>query len=411
MRIQGRGWLAFFLSCFLSMAWADGSPSQWFEKNAGQQADLRVDMFLSSDCVHCQKADAYLQSIEADNPWLHVQRHMINTDRSALELFNNYLKAQNAPDFKVPSIFFCNTRWVGFSDAKTSGSMLLKGLNYCRQSIDQAGRLTPATQHVLMQMAYRASMEGSPSLFSFLPQMALMDVMMYTTLYSILALFAFLWIQKNRRDRVVTLILFLLGTGLAHHLQQAHLALSWQLMHMLRWPVMFLGLGLVSYVAAFHHKGLAKKTNLLNFVSLLMVLLTSFAVQLYQVYPAVSFTPDIPVIFQQWLLDQNYSPSHQVAVEWLYQLVYLGIITVMTGLIWALCRYSRYLSRHGRFIAEFSWLYLLLIALILIFTPALFSEAAFAMVCVLLALMATWLAFKTWLKQSGTRHDASAPSE
>jgi len=398
MRIWQKGWLAVFLFGFLSMAWASSAPPVWLTKEADNQTRLRVDLFLSTTCPHCQQADHFFQKIESTTPWIQVNRYFIDKDKAAIETFYQYQKNEGTHDFIVPSVFFCNTRWVGFSDIDKSGDTLLKGLTYCRDAIQKTGILTPGTHQILTQMSYESTINNNPSVTWFLPFMAISDAMDYTVLYSIMVLLAFMLIQKKRSDRIATLFLFLLGTGLAHHLQQVHPGFALHSMVALRWPLVLLGIALIAYVAALHHRGLAKKRTLVSLVSLLMVVLTAFAVQLYQQNPSLNFQPDFSVIFQQWLLKKNYAFFHQLAYELIYQVVYLGIITLFAGGLWALLCMNKRMEKHQIFIRETGWTYLAIIGLILIFIPVLLTEGAFAFVSIALALVATWLGFKTWLK-------------
>lgn len=397
MRTRRRGWLAFFLSCFLSIAWANSAPPVWFSKQADNQISLRVDLFLTSTCPHCQEADRYFKRIEPKTPWIQVNRHVINQDKVALETFGQFLKAQKMPEFMVPAIFFCNTRWVGFFDADKSGTALLKGLNYCREAIKKTGELTPATQRMLTQMSFETSVRNNPSLVWFLPLMAISDAMSYTVLFSILALFAFLMIQKNRSDRILTLVLFLSGTGIAHHGHQVHTIFSWEAMPVLRWPVAVLGLALIAFVVL-HYRGLVKKQKLARLLSLLMVFPTAFVLQLYQQNLLPVAQPDYSVIFQQWLLDKNYTFVQQFASELMYQVVYLGIIALFSLGLRALFRYNKRLKKYSCFVAVFGWMYLVIVGLILIFSPVLLSEGSFAFVCIILTSVATWSVFKLGLK-------------
>jgi hypothetical protein len=390
------GLMLSFLLMFLSVGWSDSATPLWFSKNAANQVNLRVDLFLTSTCPHCQEVDKFFKSLESTMPWVETHRYFINQDKSALETFNQYLQQKHASDFMVPSIYFCNSRWVGFQDPEKSGPALLRGLNYCHDQIMKNGQISLANEQVLTQMAYEASVITPQSVLTFLPMMALVDALNYPVLYSILVLFAFLMIQKNRADQIATIILFLLGTGIAHHAQQVHTQFYYETLVAFRWPVVLLGFGLIAYVVAFHKRGLAKKQTMVSFLSLLVVVLTAVAVQLYQQHPSPNFLPDYSVIFQQWLLSEHYSSVRQTSYEILYQVMYLMVIALLALVLVFLSKVSKRGKKHLEFLTEFSWEYLVIIGLILILSPALLTEGAFVFVTILLGGVTTWLSFKIW---------------
>jgi glutaredoxin len=141
------------LSLFSLQLWAGAMSFAWYTTAPDQHVILNVELFISSTCPYCHKADVFFKEIEPSTPWLHVHRHLINEDKSALDLFNQFLTDQNARDFSVPSIFFCNSRWLGFDSEQTTGNDLLKALAYCKNDIEKEGRLTDETIITLRQWA------------------------------------------------------------------------------------------------------------------------------------------------------------------------------------------------------------------------------------------------------------------
>ena len=111
--------------------WADTISSPWYTQTADKKTVLNVALFLSSTCGHCHKADEFFQKIEPTHPWLHVTRYTVDKDKKALTQFNQFLMEQHMSDFAVPSVFFCNSRWVGFATAETTGKNLLDGRYSC----------------------------------------------------------------------------------------------------------------------------------------------------------------------------------------------------------------------------------------------------------------------------------------
>ena len=398
MRVIRAGLIFWLLVCGSAMALASNASLPWFsiEKN---QVQLRVDMFLSSTCPYCQKADNFFKKIEADNPGFTIHRYIINEDKAALETFNQFLQQQKEYDFAVPSIVFCNTRWIGFGDDNKDGQQLLKAMNYCRNQIAKTGTLTPATEQALKQMSvanwYEANLVNTLSPVTFIPLMALFDAINPCSITSILALFAFLISQKSRKIQLPVLILFLAGAGLAHHLQQVHTSFFYQALVMFRIPTMVIGLGLITYVLVFHPQDLPAKKRLPGAFYLLLVVLAAFVIQSYQ----QTYTPNFSLIFHQWVMGQDFSATRQALYGFLYQLVYLLIIGgIAVGLVSLCTHYKRLVTKLLR-IEIFSWHYLLMVGFILIAYPFLLANFAITLLIIILAFLSSWINLKNRIKR------------
>ena len=78
---------------------------------------------------------------------------VINENKSALIRFNQLLSEQNMSDFAVPSIFFCDSSWVGFAMQKQQEKIFLHAMNYCKQQIEKKENYTSVTVNVLRRWA------------------------------------------------------------------------------------------------------------------------------------------------------------------------------------------------------------------------------------------------------------------
>lgn len=394
---QRMGLLIVIFFAFISSAWANSDQPIWFNKTPDNQIHLRVDLFLSTDCPHCQQADKFFNEISKNIPWVEQHRHYINKDKPALELFNQYLQQKHAPDFMVPSIFFCDTRWMGFQNADNSGEALMKGLNYCRDMITKEGKITPATQQILTQMGYEAGLMKKPSALSFTAFMVFLDLVSYTAIYSVMTLFAFMIVQHSRRGLVVTALVYLMGTGIAHHIQQAHTLLFYKILAYIHWPIALLGALLILSVVVFHRRGLAKAHHMTSFAALLLTLAIAMVVQLCQQQAMPDFKPDFSVIYNTWLQNKDLSSAWYEVFNLVYQIFYVAVIAFFSLLLLVICRWRKSPATQN-FMEEFGWAWLIIIGLILILAPMLFTEGLFAIIGIILASIATWLGYKTWLK-------------
>ena len=224
------------LMFFLNILTAHANPQSviWFNHDALEKVTIHVDLFLSSTCPHCQKADAFFREIEPKKPWLVVHRHIINQDKVALQTFYTYLQQQNSNNFSVPAIFFCDSRWAGFASKETTGKALLHALTYCRKKISEQGELSPVTINVLRKWGgasqFQISTTISQSVSTMLLLSAIMDALSPCSLFCFAAFLAFLWLYPTRKWLQFNVgLCFLLSLGVVHYLQQVHTAFYYEL--------------------------------------------------------------------------------------------------------------------------------------------------------------------------------------
>lgn len=314
------------------------TASEWYSQQPDKAVVLNVSLFLSSTCSHCHKADAFFKDIEASTPWLKVQRYVIDKDKNALIRFNQLLLTQKNQDFAVPSIFFCNSRWVGFGAAETTGQELLRGLNYCKNQLDKKNELTPATVEVLNRWAnadlFTSSMLDEPSNVSYVAMMALMDAINPCAVFGLICFLGVLFIQQQQHFIVRSGLLFMLAVACVHYFQQVYPDTFFVMLGWLRLPALLTGLLAlyVGYCCYYQkkHKGLLWP----------MVFLLALFVQAYQQTCIMNWS----YIFQQWLLNQQHNTLTHNLYQIAYQLIYLSLF----GLILAVYLFCRSRSSFKR---------------------------------------------------------------
>ena len=397
MRTLCKGLLTGILLCFLTSVWSNEQSVSWYKIDDKKQVTLRVDLFLSSTCSHCIKADQFFKSIKPDYTWLDVHRHFINQDKTALETYHLFQQQLNLDDFMVPAIFFCNTRWTGFSDAQKTGALLLKNMQYCREQISKTGTLSKTVEQILQQKSnaswYEESMTSKPGTLSLLMTMSVIDALTPGTAFLILSLFSLLMIQKRQGVRYGgTVILFLIGAGISHFSQQAFTASFYQMLAVFRLLAAVTGAGLLAWLFFCHSRFVSVKRSAPVIVSSILVLLTGLAVQAYQQMHATNFA----LIFQQWLMSQSLTPLTRVLYDLAYQLVYLLVIGLLSLLMVSVFKYYSKWAKHENFVSEFAWQYLLVIGLVLLAWPYLLANVLFSFLVFILVLIFTWASNKIW---------------
>ncbi len=365
MRFAFRYFVIIFL--FSTSLWANSPSSLWYEKTTDNKIILNVELFLSSTCPHCHKADAFFKEIETTTPWLHVNRYIIDKDKNALVRFNQLLNDQQMSDFAVPSIFFCNSRWVGFASAETTGKDLLHALNYCRQQIEQKGELASASFNVLRRWAnanlFDSGMTEHPTASKYLTVVALIDAFNPCALFSIGGFFALLFIQDSRKRQIISGVLFILAIGLVHLTQQIFTSTFYEWLPLLRWPTAIIGLFVFYLVGQYYRK---KTTSNLFY---LLALLLGFVTQAYQQTCLMNWS----YIFQQWLFNQHISNTKVGLYQFAYQLIYVTPLIIALILYVSLIKMKRMANLEKR-LQSIGLLYLMAVALFLIIYPPVLSN-------------------------------------
>ncbi|KTD24294.1 Uncharacterised protein [Legionella lansingensis] len=384
------------LAASLSVGWGETPPPVWFSKGENNQVKLQVYLFLSSTCPHCHKADDYFRTLEATTPWIEVHRYIINTDRNALTTFNVFLSQQNTDDFSVPAIFFCNSRWVGFANAQTTGKELFRALHYCQQQVVRMDQLTPTTISVLRQWAnanwYESNVANKPSVAVFLPMLAITDGLNPCSLFCILALFAFLWLTNTRSLQITIGLVFSLVVGLVHAVQQVHTAFFFHALSWLRIPMIIIGLALLAYTLNYFKK-LGNKASC---AVVILVALSALGLQTYM----QTCMPNFALIFQQWLSTQALSPLQVVLSQVIYQIIYILplLLLVFVLVFW---RKSPRLMKRENVITKVARISLILTAILLIAYPNWLANFGVSLAALALAIIIAILIRKKYIAWDG----------
>ena len=213
MKITFRLLLVFFVS--QALVWATDLSPKWYSKGKDNHVVINVALYLSFTCPHCQHVDVFFQELEPKIPYLHVQRYFINQDKEALIHFNQLLSEQQQNDFSVPSVYICNSRWVGFASSETTGKDLLHAINYCKKQIEDSGQLTQTTTDTLRHWAYgnrfSTGIVKEPSRLAYLFSVVFLDSFNPCSLFCFAGFIAFLFLSDHSKKQLIAGFLFLFG--------------------------------------------------------------------------------------------------------------------------------------------------------------------------------------------------------
>ncbi len=382
----------FSLLCLLNMTslHAKSESALWYTHDAKNQVVIHVDLFVSSTCPYCHKADAYFSGLEQTIPWLVVHRYVINLDKAALQTFADRLEQPKPSGFSVPAIFFCGSRWAGFNDVNMSGKALLHGLNYCRQKITQQGKLTPSTMAVLQQWGTASQFQISPAIArSVLPVVmltALMDAFSPCSLFCFAAFLAFLWLYPTQKWLQFSLgMVFLLSLGVVHYTQQVFAAFYYQLIPKLTLFEMLVGLLLLLHVLNSYRYMRSQRTLKVSPLVVALVFFTAFTVQIYQ----QTCVFNMSLILEQWLAERAFSPTMQVYYQFLYQIFYLLPLTVVL-LLYLLFGCHQRMVIYQRRLEMAAYLILLSIGAILVAYPPLLASVLASLAVLAASILVGW---------------------
>lgn len=376
MQVMFRFLLVFFI--LTTQLWGNSLSSPWYTKNPDNQIVINVELFLSSTCPHCHKADLFFKGIEPVSPWLHVSRYTIDKDKNALIQFNKLLNDQQMSDFAIPSVFFCNSRWVGFATAETTGKDLLYALNYCKQQIEQKGELTAANVSVLRRWAnanlFDSGMTEHPTVAKYLTVIALMDAYNPCALFCIGGFFALLFMQSERKGQIICGALFIVAVGIVHFIQQVYTSTFFEFLPWLRWPAAIIGL-FTFYLARQYYR---KKQHTFLFYALAFLL--GLILQTYQQTCLMNWS----YIFQQWLSNQHVSNTIATLYQLAYQMMYL-VPLLLTLVLYVLLIKVKRLEHFKSRLQSLGLLYIMAVGLFLIIYPWVLSNlfmSLFVILCV-----------------------------
>jgi hypothetical protein len=349
---------------------APGPKSRGLPAGSSEQkteALIPVDLFMTSTCSHCHKADEYLQSLEKNTKWIKLNRYVINEDKKALAVFYDRLNALGSTNFSVPTIIFCDSRWLGFDNAENSGKSLVHALNFCRENLNRDGYLKKATRNTLRQ--WSATSSGNMNLEINQPVSSLMRVVILAcvesfspcSLFCFLFLLAFFWLHPTCRiSRFLLGMTFIVAFAFIHTVQFVWTSQYQQWSLYLPWVTRVYAFLLLFYLVRYVQTRAEGATSDSLGWALLIVIFG--VIVLYTQQQTCDFSAG--AIFQRWLVSQTLTPA---AVAF-YQGTYLFFYLMPLMLILAI--YSLFSVRPRNLLPATAALILVVIDVLLLIYPA-----------------------------------------
>ncbi len=290
-------------------------------------------------------------------------------------------------DFAVPSVFFCNSRWVGFVSEETTGKDLLKGLNYCKQEIEKKGTLTAETVSVLKRWGnanmFDSNMVEHPSTVQYITLMGLMDGINPCAYFCFAGFLGLLFIQNSKKSRIIVGSLYILGIAIVHYILQVYTSNFFELLPWVRVPAALVGLFALYLLREYYNK------RVIPYLYFILALLLAILIQAYQQTCLMNWS----FIFQQWLLNQTISHNQAALYQWAYQILYLIPITIIL-IFYVLLSEFEFFTKRKQMLQTTGLLWITSIALILIIYPLALSHFLLSFFTIGLLGLAAWILHK-----------------
>ncbi len=103
---------------------ADGEPD-WVSAAPDGGTRVRLYVFWSERCPHCQAAMPFLERLRAEEPWLEVQDFEITGNRGSAERFVSMARSLGEEARSVPAFFVCGRMLTGFDAEDGIGAQVL----------------------------------------------------------------------------------------------------------------------------------------------------------------------------------------------------------------------------------------------------------------------------------------------
>lgn len=365
-----------FTFLYASLSYPDSAQDTWYTIDSKQQVILNIDLFLSTTCPFCYKTDEFFKKIETTQQDLQVRRFFINQDKNALMYFNRLiLSSKMEENYMIPSIYFCNTRWIGFATAEITGKDLLKAMDFCRQQIQKEGYLSKSTLDTLNQWAnanqFNTNLLGHPANLFYLFTVAFFDAGSPCSIFFIMLALSVLYLTTNRSQMWIGAFSLVFIVCVLHFTQQTQPHFYYQLLTALRVPAIVAGLMGLLYV---YNEYTKRWDGIAHFLLIIPLILTAYMFQ-------QTCTMNWSAVFQQWLNNHNFTLFQTSLYQLIYQFTYLFLtFTVIFLSVYFLKRPKRLLRQPQYKLA--STAIISLIALILIAQPFLLALHTFSVIMV-----------------------------
>ncbi len=139
---------------------AAGDAPVWLVEDGAGGRRVRLYVFWSRRCPHCQAALPFLERLRDQEPWIEVLDYELTTSPAHVQRYLELARGLGEEARSVPAFFVCGQMLTGFDGDEGMGERLLGLARLCRQAAQGGGA---AGQAVAAPRAPGAAPGGGPA--------------------------------------------------------------------------------------------------------------------------------------------------------------------------------------------------------------------------------------------------------
>lgn len=400
--------MAAILLLFSLTARADDA---WVKRDASGQPEVQLYFFWSQTCPHCTEAHPYVDDIPKARPW--VKLHALELSRNAenVRLYQTMAQQLGTKAASVPAWLFCGEMHVGWGSDASTGTMLRKRLDVCRERAlggSEPEATTAESIHLPLLGAIDPTSLSLPALTLIL---AGLDAFNPCAFFVLLLLLSMMAHQKNRARMLVIGGIFVLTSGLMYFAFMSAWLNVFQLFGHLAWVTLAAG-ALAVFVGALNMKDFflfkkgmtlsipeSKKPDIFRRARAILGagnMTAMFAATVFLAIAANFYellcTAGFPMVYTRLLTLADLTPAARYGYLAAYNVIYVLPLALIV-IIFARSMGARNLTeREGRLLKLMSGVMMLELGALLLLAPELLNQIGIAFVLMAMAVGITWIA-------------------
>ncbi|MFA6014356.1 MAG: hypothetical protein WC742_04750 [Gallionellaceae bacterium] len=400
--------IAALLLLFSLTARADDA---WVKLDASGQPEVQLYFFWSQTCPHCTEAHPYVDDIPKARPW--VKLHALELSRNAenVRLYQTMAQQLGEKAASVPAWLFCGEMHVGWESDATTGTMLRKRLDVCRERAlgGNTPEATPAESiHLPLLGAIDPASLSLPALTLILAGLDAFNPCAFFVLLFLLSMMAH---QKNRTRMLVIGGIFVLTSGLMYFAFMSAWLNVFQLFGHLAWVTLAAG-ALAVFVGALNmkdffmfEKGMtlsipeSKKPDIFRRARAILGAGNMTAMFAATVFLAISAnfyellcTAGFPMVYTRLLTLADLTPAARYGYLAAYNVIYVLPLTLIVFVFARSLGARKLTEREGRLLKLMSGVMMLELGCLLLLAPGLLNQIGIAFALIAMAVGITWIA-------------------
>ena len=414
LRLLGFAWL-------MLHAAAPSAVTAWVERDSDGAPSVHLYFFWTPTCPHCADARRDLAPLVQARPWLRVHAYNLRASDAHVARYQAMAEELGETAAFVPALFFCGQMQVGWD--QDAAEQLAQRLDVCRASYaqqdDGAARATSDGASPPLRLPLIGAVDPqSLSLPALTAVLATLDAFNPCAFFVLLFLLALLTHQRQRGRMAIIGGVFVLTSGLMYFAFMAAWLNVFALFGHFSWitlaaGVLAFGIGAINVKDFFVFKrGVSfsipdsKKPDIfrrarmvLSAQSLPAMLAATVLLAIAGSFYELLCTAGFPMVYTRVLTLADLSAGTRYAYLAAYNLIYVVPLALIVLLFVRTLHARRLTERQGRLLKLMSGVMMLGLGGLLMFAPALLNQIWMAVVLLLVAVGAIWLAARLTREQ------------